>query len=544
MGEVIQSLWGKMWGMHHKAKKTLMMTGDAPTPTAGTGTTKGKLKNVNPEKKPNYTKRQKAGLFLGPALFLFILLFLSPDGMSKEALAVLAGTAWIATWWITEAVPIPVASLLPIVLFPLTGAVDSAGAITSAYADPNIFLFMGGFMIALAMEKWNLHKRIAMNIILVMGTSTERLILGFMVSTGFLSMWISNTATAMMMMPIALAVIYQVQDSMKDAKEKTVNFSKAIMLGIAYGASIGGLGTLIGTPPNTIFASVVKQLYGIEISFAKWMMFGVPLAVILLGMTWIYLVKVAFPTKIKELPGGKQVIEKEKKALGVPGFEERLIFAVFVFTAFCWITRTFILTKFIPNLDDTIIAILAGIILFLLPAKSNGETRILAWADAKNLPWGILLLFGGGLAIAAGFKETGLATWIGEQLTVLQGVQFIIVVAMVTALVIFLTELTSNTATATMMFPIMASLALALNVHPYSLMIASGVAASCAFMMPVATPPNAIVFGSGMIKIGDMVKAGFWINIFCIVFITLMIYYALPAVWGIDLTTFPDGLEG
>jgi solute carrier family 13 (sodium-dependent dicarboxylate transporter), member 2/3/5 len=540
MGDVIQSLWG----MHNKAKKTLMMSSDAPTPTTGSGSTQGKLNNVNREKKPNYTKRQKAGLFLGPALFLFILLFLSPEGMSKEALAVLAGTTWIATWWITEAVPIPVASLLPIVLFPLTGAVDSAGAITSAYADPNIFLFMGGFMIALAMEKWNLHKRIAMNIILVMGTSTERLILGFMVSTGFLSMWISNTATAMMMMPIALAVIYQVQDSMKEKKEQTTNFSKAIMLGIAYGASIGGLGTLIGTPPNTIFASVVKQLYGIEISFAKWMMFGVPLAVILLGMTWIYLVKVAFPTKIKELPGGKQVIEKEKKALGVPGFEERLIFAVFVFTAFCWITRTFILTKFIPNLDDTIIAILAGIILFLLPAKSNGETRILAWADAKNLPWGILLLFGGGLAIAAGFKETGLATWIGEQLTLLQGVQFIIVVAMVTALVIFLTELTSNTATATMMFPIMASLALALNVHPYSLMIASGVAASCAFMMPVATPPNAIVFGSGMIKIGDMVKAGFWINIFCIAFITLMIYYALPAVWGIDLTTFPDGLEG
>jgi solute carrier family 13 (sodium-dependent dicarboxylate transporter), member 2/3/5 len=544
MGDTIQSLWGKMWEMHHKAKKTLLMSGDAPTPTAGTGPSQGKLNNVNPDKKPNYTKRQKAGLFLGPALFLFILLFLSPDGMSKGALAVLAGTAWIATWWITEAVPIPVASLLPIVLFPLTGAVDSAGAITSAYADPNIFLFMGGFMIALAMEKWNLHKRIAMNIILVMGTSTERLILGFMVSTGFLSMWISNTATAMMMMPIALAVIYQVQDSMKDAKEKTANFSKAIMLGIAYGASIGGLGTLIGTPPNTIFASVVKQLYGIEISFAKWMMFGVPLAVILLGATWFYLVKVAFPTKIKELPGGKQVIEKEKKALGVPGFEERLIFAVFIFTAFCWITRTFILTKFIPNLDDTIIAIFAGILLFLLPAKNKEQTRILAWADAKNLPWGILLLFGGGLAIAAGFKETGLATWIGEQLTVLQGVQFIIVVAMVTALVIFLTELTSNTATATMMFPIMASLALALNVHPYSLMIASGVAASCAFMMPVATPPNAIVFGSGMIKIGDMVKAGFWINIFCIAFITLMIYYALPTVWGIDLTTFPDGLEG
>ncbi|WGG47937.1 DASS family sodium-coupled anion symporter [Rossellomorea sp. DA94] len=490
---------------------------------------------------PTANPGKKIGFMLGPVLFFLIILFFSPEGLSKEAVGVLAGTVWIAIWWITEAIPIPATSLLPIILFPVTGALQS-GDVTSAYGDGTIFLFMGGFIIAIAMEKWNLHKRIAMNIILLIGTSTERIVLGFMLATGFLSMWISNTATAMMMLPIGTAVIYQVNESLKkEGANRTGHFSKVIMLGIAYSASIGGLGTLIGTPPNTIFAAVVKQLYGIDFSFAKWMLFGVPLAAILLIVTWWYLIKVAFPLKIKELPGGREIVEQENRSLGRISFEEKLVLTVFTATALCWITRSFLLNKWIPSLDDTIIAMTGALVLFLLPGRK--EARLINWEDAKKLPWGILLLFGGGLAIAKGFKETGLAEWIGKQLTVLDGVSFIIILAAVTTFVIFLTEITSNTATATMMFPIMAALAAALDVHPYSLMVAAGLAASCAFMLPVATPPNAVVFGSGYIKMGDMVKAGVWLNLISIVFITLLIYFVMPLVWGVDLGAFPGHLK-
>jgi solute carrier family 13 (sodium-dependent dicarboxylate transporter), member 2/3/5 len=271
------------------------------------------------------------------------------------------------------------------------------------------------------------------------------------------------------------------------------------------------------------------------------MLFGVPLAAILLFVTWWYLIKVAFPLKIKELPGGREIVEKENRSLGRISFEEKLVLTVFVATALCWITRSFLLNQWIPSLDDTIIAITGALVLFLLPGRK--ESRLINWDDAKKLPWGILLLFGGGLAIAKGFKETGLAEWIGQQLTILEGISFIIILLSVTAFVIFLTEITSNTATATMMFPIMAALAAALNIHPYSLMVAAGLAASCAFMLPVATPPNAVVFGSGYIKMGDMVKAGVWLNLISIVFITILIYFFMPLVWGIDLSVFPANMN-
>ncbi|MBM7649519.1 sodium-dependent dicarboxylate transporter 2/3/5 [Bacillus ectoiniformans] len=543
MGGFANQAWGKLWNMHHETKKTLMLFSQTSVSSEnGTSISKDK-KSVKPDpnQKPHRSLRQNIGLWLGPLLFMLILFGLSPEGMSKEALAVLASTAWIATWWITEAIPIPATSLLPIILFPLTGAVTEG--ITSAYADTTIFLFLGGFLLAIALEKWNLHRRMALNIILFVGTSTQRIVLGFMIATGFLSMWISNTATAMMMMPIALAVIKHVDDSIPGKSGEETNFGKAMMLGVAYSASIGGLGTLIGTPPNTIFAGVVKELYKIDLSFGIWMLFGVPLAVILLAAVWIYLVKMAFPLKLKEIPGGKSILQSQKAELGRISFEEKLVLTVFTVTALAWISRTFILMDYIPFLDDTIIAITAAVLLFILPSKQANDGKLLNWNDAKNIPWGILLLFGGGLAIAKGFKDSGLAQWIGEQLTILQGVQFIVIIAVVTALVIFLTEITSNTATATMMFPIMASLAYALDVHPYALMVAAGIAASCAFMLPVATPPNAIVFGSGLIKINDMAKAGFWINIVCIGFITFMIYVFMPVVWGIDLNVFPQELK-
>lgn len=498
------------------------------------------------KKKRSYNTPQLVGLILGPLLFALIMIFFNPADLPTEAKAILASTAWIATWWITEAIPIPATSLLPIILFPLAGGLD-VGATTSAYGNDTIFLFMGGFMIALTMEKWNLHRRIALTIISVIGTNTERIILGFMVATGFLSMWISNTATAMMMVPMGLAIIYQVSEAVKDdpsidTSKENFGFGKALMLGIAYSASLGGIATLIGTPPNTLLAGAVNEIYGIEITFAQWMLYGVPFAWIFIFVAWFYLVKVAYPQKMKQLPGGTEVIKNEKRNLGTPSYEEKAVFAVFVAVALAWISRTFLIDAFAPGLDmtDATIGLIAALILFIIPSKNKPGDHLLDWATAVKLPWGILLLFGGGLAIAAGFTSSGLSEWIGSQLTALQGVSVLLVVLAVATLVLFLTEITSNTATASMMFPIMASLSVALGIHPYALMVTAAVAASCAFMLPVATPPNAVVFGSGYLRIPDMAKAGFVLNIIGIFLVGLSVYYYLPLVWDVDLLSIPE----
>lgn len=538
--------WNWMWEKHDQVKdmfyffvkpsKSKMATGKSIDPN------RSEHHNGNGNNR-SYKPAQWVGLISGPALFILTLLFFRPEGLSAAGLAVLASTIWIAVWWMTEAIPIPVTSLLPIILLPMTGGLD-IDATTSAYGNDTIFLFMGGFMVALAMEKWNLHRRIALNIISLIGTNTDRIILGFMVATGFLSMWISNTATAMMMVPIGLAIIYQVSDALQDdqsidTSKENFSFGKAMMLGIAYSASLGGIATIIGTPPNAALAAMLKQMYGIELSFATWMLFGVPIAWIFIAIAWVYLVKFAFPLKVKALPGGKEIIQKEKENLGYASYEEKAVFVVFVLTALAWITRSFVLIELNPNIDDAIIAMAAAVVLFIIPAKNKKGDFLLDWTTAVKLPWGILLLFGGGLAIAAGFTESGLSKWIGSQLTALEGVHIIFVLLIVTALVIFLTEITSNTATANMMYPIMGALGLALGIHPYAVMIAAGVAASCAFMLPVATPPNAVVFGSGYLRIPDMAKAGFFLNMIGIILVTAAIYLWLPLVWGIDLTTVP-----
>ena len=484
-------------------------------------------------------KAKKIGLILGPALFLITLLWFHPEGLSKEANAILASTLWVAVWWITEAVPIAITSLLPVVLFPLTGGLGLAET-TASFGHRYIFLYIGGFILAIAIQRWNLHKRIALNIIQFIGTNVKSIILGFMIATAFLSMWISNTATSVMMLPIGMAIISQLRDNPDTIENENQTFGKALMLAIAYSASIGGMATLIGTPPNLILATIVQETYGIEITFLKWFMFGLPVSLILLAICWKYLTEFAFSFKQKAFPGGKSEINKQLKSLGKISYEEKMVLLIFIGTAFAWITRSFLLQKFIPNIDDTIIAVIAGIILFVLPASKEKSRKLINWEEAVKLPWGILLLFGGGLALAQGFKTSGLAEWIGGQMTLLEGASLFFLLLFLITLVNFLTEITSNLATTAMILPILAPLSLVIDVHPFMLMVGATVAASCAFMLPVATPPNAVVFGSGYLRIPDMVKSGIWMNLFSIFFLTLMVYFLLPLIWGIDPHNITD----
>ena len=483
-------------------------------------------------------KSIQKSLFLisGPLLFLAMQFFSPPAGMSESAYSLLSITLWMALWWVTESVPIAITALLPIILFPMTGAVDLQTT-TASYGHKYIFLYMGGFMLAIAIEKWNLHKRIALNIIKIIGTNISKIILGFMVATAFLSMWISNTATAVMMLPIAMSIVAQLQDNPNTEKNENLIFGKALMLSIAYSASIGGMATLIGTPPNLVFAGYVEETYGIEITFLQWLKFGVPIAIPLLVIAWLYLTKFAFKFKQKEFPGGKEEINRLLVLIGPMKREEKLVSSIFVLTAFCWITRSFILQEFFPFIDDTIIAMTAGVLLFVVPA-SDFKKRLITWEDAVKLPWGIILLFGGGMALAAGFQITGLASWLGAQMSVFQGLSLLVLVFVIITLVNFFTEFTSNLATTAMLLPILAPIAISLNINPYMLMVACTIAASCAFMMPVATPPNAVVFGSGYLRIPDMIKSGIWMNIISILFLTLMVYYFLPIIWDFNLTDF------
>ncbi|WP_026967186.1 SLC13 family permease [Algoriphagus terrigena] len=481
----------------------------------------------------------RLGLYLGPIAFLFIYFFAESPGLNPEAKAMLALTAWMAVWWITEAIPIAGTALLPLILMPLLGILKIA-PVSANYMHPTVLLYMGGFLLATGIEKWGLHRRIALNIINLLGTNLRTIVLGFIAATGLLSMWISNSATALMMLPIGLAVVSQFKTQLGEQNQGLAdNLGKNIMLGIAYSASIGGMATLIGTPTNAILSAVVKQLYDYEIAFNEWMLFGLPFSLILLIICWYYLV--AFGNKLPQdfqLSEGKSVISTQLHALGKITFEEKTVLIVFGLVCFSWITRSFLLANFIPAIDDTIIVLIGVVLLLVLPSSTSGE-RILDWKTAEKIPWGVLILFGGGLALAEGFKETGLAEWLGQKFTLIEGVGFFVLLLIIIGSVNFLTEVTSNVATASMLLPILASVAIKLDLHPFGLMVGATLAASCAFMLPVATPPNAVVFGSGYLQMKDMVKAGLWLNIISILIITLMVYYILPWLWGIELQKYP-----
>ncbi|RAV29135.1 SLC13 family permease [Sinomicrobium soli] len=475
--------------------------------------------------------------FLGPFLFLLLEVIGKPETMSQEAFHVLCIAVWMAAWWVTEAVPIAVTALLPIVLFPLTGALP-IGDTTASFGHKYIFLYMGGFMLAIAIERWNLHRRIALNIIALIGTKLTRIILGFMVASAFLSMWISNTATSVMMLPIGMAIIDQFPT---DKPEYSSKFGKALMLGIAYSCSIGGIATLIGTPPNLVLAGILEKLFHFKLGFFEWAKFGFPISVLLLVICWKYLTRYAFDFRGVSFPGGREEIVRMKHKLGKISYEEKAVLAVFSITALAWILRSPV-QKVIPGLDDTVIAMVAGVSLFLIPAK-NEKRSLLTWKEAVKLPWGIILLFGGGMALAEGFSQTELANWIAGHLTQFHNLPFWLLLLILVTAVNFLTEVTSNMATTAMLLPILAPMALSLDLHPFVMMIAVTMAASCAFMLPVATPPNAIVFGSGHLRIPDMIKTGVSLNILSIIIITLATYFLLPVIWEIHADSFPEELR-
>ncbi len=522
-------------------------------------------------------RRLWIGRLAGPAAALLTYWLLPEgDGLSTAGRTVAAVGVLLAVWWMTEAMPLPATALVPVVAFPLLGVLPVAEA-TAPYADPNIFLFMGGFMLALAIQRWNLHRRIALLTVRAFGTRPVMIVAGFMAATAFLSMWVSNTATAVLMLPIGMSVLLLVLDHVQadrsadpagstspagsaaaeqaaqaQATGSTVseaiedrgtrNFAVALMLGIAYAASIGSLATLIGTPPNLLLAGFVREQYGIDLGFGRWMAMGLPLAAVLLVSAWLVLTRVAFPSDLKQIPGGRVLIRRELAALGPMSRAEWTVLTVFVTTALLWITRQPLtewealtdLLPFMANLSDAAIAIAAALALFLIPVDARRGVSALDWSTAKQLPWGVLLLFGGGLSLAAAVSSSGLDEYIGAQAQAFGVLPTILLIAAVATVVLLLTEVTSNTATAATFLPVLAGVAIGLEVVPLAVLVPAALAATCAFMLPVATPPNAIVFGSGYVTIGQMVRAGVVLNVIGIVLITAAVY--LLGGWALGIT--------
>jgi solute carrier family 13 (sodium-dependent dicarboxylate transporter), member 2/3/5 len=482
------------------------------------------------------------GTWLGPLAAVCLLVFadLDPERASVTAMAAVA--VWMAVWWMTEAVPLAITALLPVALYPLLG-IMSGKAVAPYYFNSIIFLFLGGFMVALAMERWNLHRRIALRIITLVGGGPNRIVLGFMLAAAFLSMWISNTATAMMMAPIALAVVKGVGH--EDNRAETRRFAVALLLGTAYGCSVGGLATLIGTPPNPLLVSNLGLLFpdAPEISFAGWMVIGLPVCIVMLAVIWMLLTAM-FGLRRMEGLIDHRIFVRERDVLGPPSFEEKVVFVDFVLLAVLWLTRTGLRigdidipgwSALLPDgtlVDDGTVAIVMALLLFVVPSRNIAGRRVMDWRTARKLPWAIVLLFGGGFALAKGFVDAGLSDWLGERMTGLSDLPPVLMILCICLIMTFLTELTSNTATTQMALPVVASVAIAVDMNPLLLMVPATLSASCAFMLPVATPPNAIIFGTEMITIREMARAGLLLNIVGALVITAAIYVLGAAAFG------------
>jgi sodium-dependent dicarboxylate transporter 2/3/5 len=497
------------------------------------------------------TLTQKIGLALGPILF-FLALFLDLHPGKPVVTRMAAVAVLMATWWITDAIPLAATALIPMVLYPLLGIL-TAKATAPIYMNDTIVLFLGGFMIALTMEKWNLHRRIALWIIGRVGGGPSRIVLGFMGASAFLSMWISNTATAIMMMPIGLAVILKMEDDY--GAKATHAFSAGLMLAIAYGASVGGIATLVGTPPNLSFARIFQITFpqAPPITFGQWLIMGLPLSVIMVTCIWLAITKIFFRSP-KHLKADKRIIESEYEALGPMSFEERVVLLIFALTAILWVFRSELKlglvtipgwSQLLPHprsIGDSTVAVFMASLMFLIPTRSrNAPTATIMGANVfRRIPWHIVLLFGGGFALAQGFQTTGLSTVIGSSFAGLAGVAPVRMILFISSLLTFLTELTSNTATTEMVLPVLASMAVAMHLNPLLLMLPATLCASCAFMMPVATPPNAIVFGGGRISISEMARVGVVLNILGVLVVTAVVYFIAMAVFAIDPGVFPE----
>lgn len=474
---------------------------------------------------------KKKGFGFGLLVFTVMQILPAPEGLSPEGWSVAAIVSLMAIWWATEAIPVAVTALLPLALFPLIGIVSFKEA-AIPYANPNIYLFLGGFMLALAIERSGLHKRMALHMIIAAGSSGPKLIAGFMTIAALISMFVMNTSTTLMLLPIGLAVCSVVSNTIPGLTEKEITyFDTSLMLGIAYAATIGGMSTLVGTAPNIVFSAFMQETYGIEISMIEWMTLGVPLAVVMLFSAWIVLTKYVFPTSFITSNETKLYLKNMLKEQGPLSKDEIKISIIFGLTAIAWMLRTVLDNyQMFSGLTDAGIAIISAILLFMIPSTSNNG-ELLDWSDSDKLPWGLLILFGGGLSIAAQINSSGLGIWIGEGLSVLSTVPPVFLILAVAALIIFLTEVTSNVATTSTFLPVFGAVAVGIGVLPVSLTVPVCLAASCAFMLPVATPPNAIVYGSGKFTIATMMKAGFALNIIGIFVVTLFAYYLAPNIF-------------
>jgi sodium-dependent dicarboxylate transporter 2/3/5 len=479
--------------------------------------------------KSTYPLSRKIGLILGPILFL-IFYNLPITIINPEADKIIAIAIWMVSWWITEAVSISVTALIPLTIFPLLGIMDMK-AVAASYGSPIVFLFFGGFVMALALEKVNLHRRIALNIVKITGTSPNRVILGFMIATAFLSMWISNTATTVVMLPIALSVIDLLINDKDGFTAGDKNFALSIMLGIAYAANVGGIATIIGTPPNTVAIGFLENEYDIQISFLQWMMIGFPFSCVMIALVYFVLVKWVYPNGLKGFDSSTNVIDEELKKLGKISQQEARVMIVFAVTIFLWITRTYV-NELIPiiKLSDAGISMLAALALFSIPFDFVKGEFTLDWKDTVKLPWGILILFGGGLALASGLSSAGVIDYIGKIVGESQMSVFLII-SLLIIIMLFMTELMSNVALVAIFAPVVAGIAIGLDLEIIHVLAPVAMAASCAFMLPMATPPNAIVFASGHIKVHEMVRAGIILNVLSILFLILLAFTVIPKVF-------------
>ena len=479
----------------------------------------------------SYPLYKKIGLFLGPILFL-IMYNLPYEIVNPAADKVISVALWMVIWWITETVSISITALIPLVIFPLFGIMDMK-TVSANYGSPIVFLFFGGFVMALALEKVDLHKRIALNIIRITGTSPNKVILGFMIATAFLSMWISNTATTVVMLPIALSVINLLKNDEDGFTKGDQNFALSIMLGVAYAANVGGIATIIGTPPNTVLVGFMEQEYNTQVSFFKWMLMGIPFSLLMLGVIYIVLVKLIYPNNLSGKSNSKELIENEISKLGPIRKIEKKVLWIFILTIFLWIFRNYI-NEYITfiKLSDAGISVLTAFILFSVPFNFNEGKFILEWDDTKKLPWGILILFGGGLSLASGLSSTGVIDFIGEEVSSYGFTSILMIGSLLIFIMLFMTELMSNVALVAIFAPVVAGIAVGLETDILLMLIPVTMASSCAFMLPMATPPNAIVFASGHIKVHEMAKAGILLNIISVMILITFAAFVLPMIFG------------